>query len=67
MYKTQHTYIHMVWNQIGFDGVSDAPEPCFDESLDLLEIVKLSHIPLEQSQNGVGMLTFFAWLCYVRT
>ena len=67
MYKPQHTYIHMVWNQIGFGWVSDALEPYFDESLDLLEIVKLSHIPLEQSQNGVGILTFFAWLCYVRT
>ena len=52
MYNTQHTYIHMVWNQIGFGGVSDAPEPCFDESLHLLEKVKLSHIPLEQSQKG---------------
>ena len=67
MYKTQHTYIHMVWNQIGFGGVSDAPEPSFGESLDLLEKVELSHIPLEQSQKGVGLLTFFSWLCYVRT
>ena len=58
MYKPQHTYIHMVWNQIGFGGVSDAPEPCFDERLHVLEKVKLSHIPLEQSQKEVGMLTF---------
>ena len=52
MYNTQHIYIHMVWNQIGFGGVSDASEPYFGESLDLLEQVKLSHIPLEQSKKG---------------
>ena len=58
MYKTQYTYIHMVWNQIGFGGVFDAPEPYFGESPRLAGKVKLSHIPLEQSQKREGMLTF---------
>ena len=58
MYNTQHTYIHMVWNNLGFGGVFDASEPRFGETLDPLEKVKVPVYPFEQSRKGVGQWTF---------
>ena len=49
MYNTQHTYLHKVWNHLGFGWVYNASEPRFGETLDPLEKITVPVDPFEPS------------------